>query len=218
MASCAQHRELQKARDTVIPEVLYPKVVRQEGSIWPGETPKNIMFTDAKARFVGDVITVVVSETAESSQSATTNTQKTTSLDLQTGRLLGLPSNLGIANFLGSNNGFSPNIDAQTSRSNNGQGTTTRNGTLTATISCIVTDVLPNGNMHIEGKRVVTVNAEDQIMILKGIVRPVDVNFDNTVNSSQVANAEITLVGRGVVADEQRVGWATRILSWVWPF
>ena len=132
--------------------------------------------------------------------------------------MLGLPSNLGIQNFLGMGTQFDPSVNASTSKSNQGSGTTTRGGTLTATISATIVEVLPNGNFRIEGSRSVTVNNEEQIMVLRGIVRPVDINFDNTIVSTMIADASITYTGEGVVADEQRVGWGMRLLSFIWPF
>lgn len=203
---------------TVIPDKLYPVLHKEEGAIWPGETSGNMLFEDTKGKQLGDIITITVDENATSTQTATTSTKKSTTFDLSTGRLLGLPSNLGIGNLLGSGNAFNPNIDAKTSKSNDGQGTTTRKGNLTASISAVITEVLPSGNFRVEGKRVVTINNEDQILVIKGIVRPVDINFDNTISSKLIADAEITYVGKGIIADEQSVGWATRVLGWVWPF
>ena len=113
---------------------------------------------------------------------------------------------------------FNPALNATTSRSTQGSGTTTRQGTLTATISAIIVEILPNGNFLIEGQRSVTVNNEEQLMILRGLIRPEDVGFQNTIASNLIANASITYSGEGVVADEQRVGWATRLLSYIWPF
>jgi len=193
-----------------------PKVA--EGSLWPGDSFNNIFFQDIKAREVGDIITVVIQEDATSTHTATTDTSKDTEIDFQTNTILGLDTNLGINNFLGSADPFNPGVNATTSRSNQGAGTTTRLGRLAGTLTVLVTEVYPNGNMAIAGSRVVTVNNEKQIMNLSGVVRPIDVNFDNTVSSRFIANANISYTGDGIVADEQRVGWLTRILGWVWPF
>ena len=78
--------------------------------------------------------------------------------------------------------------------------------------------MFPNGNFAIEGRRSITVNNEEQIVVLTGIIREVDINFDNTISSRFIANASISYAGDGVVADEQRVGWLTRALTYVWPF
>jgi len=81
-----------------------------------------------------------------------------------------------------------------------------------------VTQVLDNGNLLIEGRRLITVNAEDQYMILTGIIRPEDITNDNLILSQYIADARITYTGRGVVDDKMRPGWLTRIIDWVWPF
>ena len=95
---------------------------------------------------------------------------------------------------------------------------TSREGTLTGTISVIVTEVLPNGDLRIEGRREVTVNSEKQLMTIGGIVRRVDVDTKNTVLSSAIADAKIEYAGLGVLDDVQRAGWFVRILDWIYPF
>ena len=202
----------------VIPEKLYAVVHKEEGSIWPGETSKNMLFEDARGKQVGDIITILVNENSTSSQTATTDTKKSSSLNMRLGGLLGLPSNLGLGSFLGSGNGFNPAIDGKNDTSNSGSGTTTRKGNLTATISSTVIEVLPSGNLKVEGRRLVTINDEDQTLVLKGVVRSMDINYDNTISSALIANAEITYEGKGVITDKQHVGWGMRILDWVWPF
>ena len=203
----------------VIPESLFSKKISKgEGAIWPGDTDDNILFADAKAHLVGDIVTITVEENTSSSQTATTATSRQSSLNFQTGRLLGLPSNLGVQNFLGMGNGFNPNIDATTTKSNDGSGTTTRSGNLVSTVTAQIVEVLPGRRFKIEGRRSVTVNNEEQIMLLQGFIRYQDIGFDNTISSTLIANAAITYSGKGVISDEQRAGWGSRILSWVWPF
>jgi flagellar L-ring protein FlgH len=202
----------------IIPKKIYSKVKPQEGSIWPGDSASNIFFKDTKARKVGDIVTVTIAENTISSQTATTQTSRASSYDIQTGRILGLPSNLGIQNFLGLGGGFSPNLDAAATNTHNGSGTTTRNGTLSTTMTAIIKEILPSGNYQIEGRRSVTVNNEEQILVLSGIVRKEDINFDNTISSTLIANSSITYEGRGTITDQQRIGWAGKILSFLWPF
>lgn len=214
------HRAIDNT-STVIPKNLYAKedkVQKKEGALWPGDTPKNFLFGDDKAKRVGDIITVTINESATSTQSATTDTAKSTEMDMQTKNVLGLPSNLGVQNFLGMGAGLDPTVSATVNNSNQGSGSVTRNGTLTGTISALITEILPSGNFKIEGRRSVTVNNEEQIMVLRGVIRPQDINFDNTIASASIADASISLTGEGVVADEQRKGWLAKILSKVWPF
>jgi flagellar L-ring protein precursor FlgH len=221
LGACSTSHRAVDSRSTIIPKNLYTKPTNhkpEEGALWPGNTRGNFLFGDDKASVVGDIITVTINENASSTQSATTNTAKDTSVNMQAPNVLGLPSNLGIQNFLNMGTQFDPSVNAAIANSMQGTGTVTRNGTLTATISAIITDILPSGNLRIEGKRSVTVNHEEQIMILRGVVRPQDINFDNTIPSTLIADAAISYRGEGVVADEQRKGWLAKALSKVWPF
>ena len=221
LAACSTSHKAVDSRSTVIPKNLYPKPIQSkpaEGALWPGNTRGNFLFGDDKAAKVGDIITVTIDENATSTQSATTNTSKDTSIDLQSPNVLGLPSNLGVNNFLNLGTQFDPRVNATVANSMQGTGTVTRNGTLSATISALITDIVPSGNLRIEGRRSVTINNEEQIMVLRGIVRPQDINFDNTIPSTVIADASISYTGEGVVADEQRKGWLAKVLSKVWPF
>ena len=99
-----------------------------------------------------------------------------------------------------------------------GNGDTSRNTTLEARISARVLRVFDNGNLLIEGRRQVTVNAEDQYIIISGIIRLEDIGADNTVASQYIADARILYTGNGVINDKMRPGWLTRAVDWVWPF
>ena len=204
----------------VIPQKIYKatKIKFNDGGIWPGDTAKNLLFEDTKAKKIGDILTVFLNETATSTQSATTDTAKSSEIGLSTTSVLGLPSNMGVKNFLGLGTGFDPSLGATNERSNKAQGTTTRSGSLTGTVSVTIVAINESGNFEIEGSRSVTVNLEEQLMVITGIIRPSDIDFDNTIPSSLIANASITYTGDGVIAEEQRVGWLTRALSYVWPF
>jgi flagellar L-ring protein precursor FlgH len=220
LSSCAKPNLAVNPESAVVPAQLYepPPVKKKDGSIWPGDTANNLLFVDAKANGVGDIVTVVIAETATSSQQATTDVGKNATLDMDWTALFGLDRNLGVNNLLGSGDPFDPRAAASLSRNTQGSGTTTRGGSLNAQISVIVIQVLPNGNFAIEGRRSITVNHEEQIVVLRGIIRKVDIDFDNTISSRYIANASISYAGEGVVADEQRVGWLTRALTYVWPF
>lgn len=219
MAACANTHKAVDPKSAVIPQKIYNQTAKiSDGAIWSGDTAKNLLFEDTKARIVGDLVTVILNETASSTQTATTNTSKNSNINLETNSILGLPSNLNVQNFLGMGTNFNPALNASTSKSNQGSGTTTRSGSLTGTLSATIVSINANGNFEIEGKRSVTINNEEQLMVLTGVIRPSDINFDNTINSSLIANASITYSGEGVIADEQRVGWMMRIISLIWPF
>ena len=220
MTACANTYKAVDPKSAVLPQKIYKakNVKVNDGGIWPGDTSKNLLFEDTKAREVGDIVTVLLNETATSTATASTDTSKTSSIDLQTNSILGLPSNMGVQNFLGMGTGFNPAAKGSTSRADKGTGTVSREGSLTGTLAATIIAINENGNFEISGKRSVTVNNEEQLMILTGTIRPSDVNYDNTINSSLIANAAISYSGEGVIADEQRVGWLMRALSYIWPF
>jgi flagellar L-ring protein precursor FlgH len=132
--------------------------------------------------------------------------------------VLGLPNDYGVNNFLGLGNALDLSVQATSSRSTNGTGTTTRGGSMTGTLAAIIKETLPNGVFRIEGRRTVTVNNEDQTMVLTGLIRRVDIGFNNAISSQQIANARIAYTGKGVISDEQNVGWLMRFFAWIWPF
>ena len=218
--ACASSPKMGNSKASVLPQKLYKeKTVKvNDGGIWPGDTSKNLLFEDTKARNVGDIVTVLLNESATSSATASTDTSKSSSLAMTTTSVLGLPGNMGVDNFLGLGTPFNPAAAATNERSNKGTGTVSREGTLTGTLAATIIGINANGNFQISGKRSVVVNNEEQLMELTGTIRPSDVNYDNTINSSLIANAAISYSGEGVIADEQRVGWLMRALSYVWPF
>jgi flagellar L-ring protein precursor FlgH len=99
-----------------------------------------------------------------------------------------------------------------------GTGDTSRGGTLQARLTARVVRVLANGNLLIEGRRQLTLNSEDQYIVITGVIRPEDIASDNWVLSSNIADARILYTGSGALADKQHPGWMTRVLDWGWPF
>jgi flagellar L-ring protein precursor FlgH len=181
------------------------------GSLWPADDHV-FFYADKKALRVGDIITVRIVESAQASNTADTDLSRSSSANAS------LSTFFGKKKFL---NLFKLGEDLLTTSSENnhqGSGSTTRSGQLTATMTALVRDVLPNGNLVVQGTREVLVNHEQQFITLTGIVRPLDVDRDNVVLSTQLADASITIGGLGVVADKQRSGWGTWLFDFVWPF
>jgi len=187
------------------------------GSLWQEENGRAYLYEDLRAMRVGDIITIVIVEKHKGSKSADTSAEKdstiTNSLSGSGLGYLGIP---GIR--LGAEATRGLGVDASAKNKFGGKGATNREDTLTGTISAVVTEVLPNGDLRVEGRREVTVNSERQIMTIAGIVRRVDVNTKNTVQSTAIADAKIEYSGLGVVDDVQRPGWFVRILDWIYPF
>lgn len=188
-----------------------PGVTYAGGSLW--QSSSSSLLDDMKARRVGDTLTVVVSEQTSASKAATTGTGRSGSVAAGIPNLMGLEAKM-IAN------GMDPTklMSASTDTKYAGSGTTTRNDALTATMTARVMEILPNGNLLIEGRRNVMVNNEDQMIVLEGTVRPRDITPDNTITSSLIADARITYSGNGVISDRQRPGWLMNIVDVVWPF
>ena len=221
LVSCAGGAHLDKPSEEVLTKPIYEdteKYIPKDGSLWPGETSENLLFADTKAKQIGDIVTVQLEEAFESTNSATTGVSKDSQIELGIDTVLGVPNDLGMSNFLGLGNSFNPRVAAESSRSTNGSGTTTRGGSMTGTLAAIIKQELPNGIFRIEGRRTVTVNNEDQMMVLTGLIRRVDIGFANTISSQNIANANIIYTGKGVISDEQNVGWLMRFFAWVWPF
>lgn len=221
LVSCAGGTNLGNSSETVLTEPIFEdteKYIPLDGSLWPGETSENLLFADTKAKQVGDIVTVQLEEAFESTNSATTGISKDSQIDLGISTVLGLPTDYGMSNFLGLKNPFDPSVQAESSRSTNGSGTTTRGGSMTGTLAAVIKEELPHGVFRIEGRRTVTVNNEDQMMVLTGLIRRVDIGFANSISSQQIANANIIYTGKGVISDEQNVGWLMRFFAWVWPF
>ena len=178
-----------------------------EGSLWSPRIPMQL-FMDIKARNVGDIVTINVVESASASKNATTKTARSSGLSAGWSGVL---SKLG-GNWVGD--------DQKVSFGNefDGKGETTRSSQLNAFISAQVIQLLPNGNLVIEGSRQVQVNNENQFIHVQGLIRPEDISANNIILSTYIAEAKIELVGEGVISDKQRPGWLGRILDWVWPF
>ena len=181
------------------------------GSLWPADDHV-FFYADRKALRVGDIITIRIVESAKANNTADTDLSRNSSL------------NAGLSNFFGKQKFlklFKLGDELITSSADNahkGSGSTTREGELSAIVTAIVKEVLPNGNLVIQGTRSVAVNHEEQYITITGVVRPEDVNRDNVVFSTQVADANIAIGGLGVVADKQRSGWGTWLFDFVWPF
>ena len=198
----------------IVPPLPPPKTL---GSLWQEENGRAYLYEDMRAMRVGDVLTVRIDEHHKGSKSADTAAQRESTIQnslVGSGMgYLGLP---GIRVSDETRRGFG--IDGSANSKFNGKGATSRAGNLTGTISVIVTEVLSNGDLRIEGRREVTVNSEKQLMTIAGVVRRVDVDTKNMVLSSAIADARIEYAGLGVLNDVQRPGWLVRILDWIYPF
>lgn len=187
------------------------------GSIW--QASSGSLAEDGKARRVGDIVTIIITETASASKEASTATGRSTSLSAGIPAFMGLEgAGILLNNLGGKEANLSKLIEASNSSKFDGSGSTSRTETLNATITAKVVDILPNGNLNIEGRRNVKVNNEDQIVTIKGTIRPRDITAENTINSVYVADAQISYSGEGIISDRQKPGWLMNVIDKLWPF
>lgn len=167
-------------------------------------------FRDVRANQVYDLITIVVSDSTSAVSTGTTNTSRKSSAAGSITSLAGPKSATGaLANLVNS----SGDVELQ------GQGTTSRGTTLSTTVTAEVTNVLPNGNLVVQGRKEISVNSEKQIITVRGIVRPDDLSPVNSVSSDRVARMEVLVNGKGVVNDAvKRPFILYRLLLGLLPF
>ena len=175
------------------------------GSLWRDGRSPAMLYTDARALRENDLVVVKIEEVADAKRSSDTD--------------LSHKSNVSaVAAFNQALSSPSLQVNGTFDKSFQGTGSTGRTERLTATVPALVRKVLPNGNLFIEGHRVVLVNSEEQHFYISGVVRPIDIDQENSVKSSMIADAEIEFTGRGILSDNQRQGWLARYMGWLWPF
>ncbi len=187
----------------------------EAGSLW--QAGNTSMFSDRKAKEVGDIVTVIITEKASASKEATTSSSRSSNMSASIPNFFGL-ENAEQLTSLHNPIDLENLVKADFSNGFDGSGSTTRKEDLSAFLTTQVVGKYPNGQLKIRGGKEVMVNNEVQIIYLTGIVRPVDITAQNTVNSTKILNARISYTGKGAVSDKQQPGWMMRILDNVWPF
>jgi len=168
------------------------------------------LYSDRKARRVGDIITIVLQERTSSSKTSNIGIVKDNEATIPAGMLLGvIPTSDEIPLDTG--------ISAE--REFKGEAEADQSNRLTGNISVTVVDVYPNGTLSIRGEKWMTLNRGDEYIRISGLVRPDDVTPENTVVSTKIANARITYSGEGDIANSQKMGWVTNFFNNpLWPF
>ena len=192
-------------RDYRLPEAAPPP-----GSTWSPNAIYSNLVMDLRASRVDDLVTIVVNENFSAVANGDVKTQRQSTAQSNITQLAGLKSSTGaLANLL--------NSTTQTQLQ--GTGETSRNATLTANMSARVTQVLPNGYLVIEGTKRVQVSSENQIVTVRGVIRPVDLAPPNTISSNLIAQMEIQVNGKGVINDSiHRPNFLYRLLLGILPF
>ena len=184
-------------------------------SLWRESNSNTEMFRDSRAFAPMDLITIVVTEKTKATGKADTETKESADVSASIPNLLGLESTIARTNPQLS---LSKLIAAATTNDFKGEGTTNREGNLTAKISGVVVEVLPGGLLRIEGEKIISVNSEEQNMVITGLVRTRDISSGNEVDSSKIANLRIDYYGKGIIGEAQDGGWVSRFMRKVWPF
>jgi flagellar L-ring protein FlgH len=205
------------APDTALDRYVAESVARSAeappptpGSIWQAGSRLADAARDMRASQMDDVITIVVAEQASAVTTGTTKTSRASSTKNSITALAGVTKATGpLANLA--------NISGDTEL--NGQGTTARSTTLTTTLTARVTRVLPNGGLVVEASKDIQINSEHQVIAVRGVVRPADIDPTNSVQSNRLAQLEVHVNGKGVVGDAiRRPFFLYRLLMGLLPF
>src|SRR5579864_9743078 len=171
-------------------------------------------FKDQRAHQIGDLLTVTVNITdsanfANETQRSRTNKEDSGVTDFIGSKLLGTEAQKILPGRI---------LTADGTASSDGQGSIQRQETLVTNIAAVVTQVLPNGNLVVEGKQEIRVNFEIRELIVAGIVRPEDIQSDNTIDSSKIAQARIAYGGHGEISDIQQPRYGSQVMDVLLPF
>jgi len=164
------------------------------------------LFEDNKAYRIGDVLSVVLSESTNAFKSAETNTDKDDSVDLSASAIFGSSGPTVNGNVV-----LNSNLDGE--REFSGSGDSAQSNSLSGEIAVTVVDVLPSGNLVVRGEKIIGLNQGSEYIRLSGIVRPEDIDTDNTIFSRKIANSRIYYGGGGVIAESNTKGWLSRFFD-----
>lgn len=163
------------------------------------------LFEDAKARNVGDLLTIQLVESTTAQKSATTDSSKSDNVTL---------GNIGIYGKT-----IHTNSSVSSARGFKGSGDSAQSNSLQGSVTVAVVGRMANGNLLVRGEKQIQINQGQEFVRLEGVIRPADIGTDNTVTSDRVANARIAYTGKGQLADANAQGWLTRFFSSPWmPF
>jgi flagellar L-ring protein precursor FlgH len=195
--------------------VFFPALTSAD-SIWQRHNFfSSFLYVDNRARRPGDIVTVLIAENTDIQHQDQRNLNRKS----DTGGGLSLKGNIDGTSKGASRTATSGlTTDVNVNRGFNGTSAYNINQTFTDTVTCTVVAVLPNGNLVIEGFRQRVVTREVRTLRLCGVIRPMDIHFDNTIASTFVANFQIQYLGRGVETNFTNQGWLSRIMNRFWPY
>lgn len=188
-----------------------------QGSLFgQGDSP---LFSDHKAMHVNDIVTVVISETATSSNKASKALSEADALGLGGGVFTSAGQNSAVNSAVSKLNGAANiGFTGGSTSSYSGSGAATKNASFTTTVSARIVKVMSNGNYFIVGRREIMVDDQKQIMQLSGVIRPYDIDQNNQINSAKVSDAKILYANEGDVDRSVNRGWGSKLIETIWPF
>jgi len=205
-------------KEPIVTPPLYTSPVMAEGSLW-SDVEGVRLYTDRRAKRIGDVVKVSIVEDPEANVNANTKTSRNSGVSASQLEIFGWMTQLARKYpDIAQNAGVDNLITANLGTSFDGKGSSDRDGHIKAYVPAEVKQIFPNGNLFISGQREIKINLETQYVSVSGIIRPEDINQYNEIASSSIASAKIAYLGSGPLADKQRPGWLTRVLDYVWPF
>jgi flagellar L-ring protein precursor FlgH len=187
---------------------------REANSLW--STGRQAFFKDQRASEIGDILTVVINIEDEAEMTNTTSRTRSSNEDAQLPALLGWEQDLGkyLPEAIDNND-----LTEFSSTSNaSGDGSTEREEEIDVKVAAVVTHVLPNGNMVIQGRQEVRVNFEKRVLEVAGVIRPQDISINNTISYEQIAEARIAYGGEGQITDMQQPRYGQQIYDILFPF
>ncbi|MEF2231364.1 MAG: flagellar basal body L-ring protein FlgH [Pseudodesulfovibrio sp.] len=217
LAGCAP-----RYKEEPMPILTEPVFEEQNPASNPGSlydvNRSEFLYDDNRAARVGDIVLVVVAESASTKLKSETTAKKENTIDNSVTAMptTGIVGNIPFAASLGAKVGA--NIGAAQSTDFKGNGETKQENTFDATVATRIVRRLPGNLLQVEGARRIRVNHETQFLVVRGLIRQRDIESDNTISSTKLAEAQIEIYGQGVVSDKQRPGWLSRILDNIYPF
>lgn len=197
-----------------MPAVRVPPDQQATGTIY--QAGYNLyLFEDIKARRIGDTLTIRLVEKTDASKSAKSSIKKDSSTTITNPTILGATPQFGIPGVVPLSNTDTNTLETSLSSASefDGEGDNTQKNSLTGSLTVTVADVLPNGNLVVRGEKRVSLNQGNEYVKVSGIVRPVDIDPDNSIASTKIADATIIYNGDGQTASANKVGWLTRFFS-----
>ncbi|MGE4506010.1 MAG: flagellar basal body L-ring protein FlgH [Desulfovibrionaceae bacterium] len=213
---CATRQEPEPMPELTQPVYEEPEPQENPGSLYTPNSAE-FLYDDNRAKTVGDIVQVVVSEVSNAEHKSETTTDRESNINFGISAVT--PVTNVVAGLLDATKmGEGASVVSNNTNDFEGTGETTQESTFEATVAARVVRMLPGRVMQVEGARRIRVNNETQILVVRGLVRQRDIAADNTVSSTALAEAQIEVYGEGVLADKQRPGWMTRVLDNIWPF